>query len=77
MIKNILGLYKLVKKEMVKVGDRVELLFINDTMTKLEEGAKGTVFKIEEDQELVWINWDNGEKLALILGIDKFKIVKK
>ncbi len=62
---------------MVKVGDRVELLFINDTMTKLTQGAKGKVFKIEEDQELVWINWDNGEKLALILGIDKFKIVKK
>ena len=72
-----MGLYKLVKKEKIKVGDRVELLFINDTMTQLEEGAKGTVFKIEEDQELVWINWDNGEKLALILGIDKFKIVKK
>lgn len=59
------------------MGDRVELLFINDTMTQLEEGAKGTVFKLEEDQELVWINWDNGEKLALIVGIDKFKIVKK
>ena len=67
----------MVKKEKVKIGDRVELLFINDTMTKLEEGAKGTVFKIEDDQELIWIDWDNGEKLALILGIDKFKIVKK
>ena len=72
-----MGLFKLVKKEKIRVGDRVELLFINDTMTHLEEGAKGTVFKIEEDQELVWINWDNGEKLALILGIDKFKLVKK
>ncbi len=61
---------------MVKIGDRVELIFINDTMTQLKQGAKGTVFKIEEDQELVWINWDNGEKLALIVGIDKFKIVK-
>ena len=62
---------------MVKIGDRVELIFINDTMTQLKQGAKGTVFKIEEDQELIWINWDNGEKLALIEGIDKFKIIKQ
>ena len=63
----------MVKKGEIKIGDRVELLFINDTMTLLDQGAKGTVFKIEDDQELIWVNWDNGEKLALILGIDKFK----
>jgi hypothetical protein len=67
----------LVKKERIKIGDRVELLFVNDTMTLIHEGSRGTVFKIEEDQDLVWINWDNGEKLALIQGIDKFKVVKK
>ena len=61
----------------VKVGDRVELLEITDTMTKLEKGSKGTVSKIEEDQELIWIDWDSGEKLALLEGIDKFKVVKK
>jgi len=63
----------------IKVGDRVELLFINDTWTKLQKGDKGKVFKIENNQEdgLIWIEWDNGERLALIQGIDKFKIVKK
>jgi len=61
----------------VKVGDRVELLEMEDTMTRLERGSKGTVSKIEEDEELIWVNWDNGEKLALLIGIDKFKIVKK
>jgi len=63
----------------VKVGDRVELLFINDTWTKLQKGDKGTVFKIEnEDNDaLVWIDWDNGERLALLEGIDKFKAIKK
>jgi Domain of unknown function (DUF4314) len=61
----------------VKVGDRVELIETDDTFTRLRKGSKGTVFKIEEDQELVWIEWDNGEKLALIPGVDKFKIVKK
>ena len=61
---------------MVKVGDRIELIEINDTMTKLEKGSKGTVSKIEKEQELIWIDWDNGEKLALLEGIDKFKMVK-
>ena len=60
-----------------KVGDRVELIETDDTFTRLRKGSKGTVFKIEEDQELVWIEWDNGEKLALIPGVDKFKIVKR
>jgi hypothetical protein len=61
----------------IKVGDRVELLEMNDTWSNLEKGSKGTVTKIEEDQELIWINWDNGEKLALLIGIDRFKVIKK
>ena len=62
----------------IKVGCRVELLFINDSWTKLHKGDKGTVFKIgtEDDDDLVWIEWDNGERLALLKGIDKFKVVK-
>ena len=64
-------------KEAVKVGDRIQLLFINDTMTRLKVGATGTVVTIEEDQELVWVDWDNGEHLALLDGVDKFKVIKK
>ena len=60
-----------------KVGDRVEITEMNDTWSGLEKGSKGTVSKIEEDQDLIWVDWDNGEKLALLDGIDKFKIVKK
>jgi hypothetical protein len=66
-------------KKIVKVGDRVELITMNDTWTKLEKGSKGIVFKIEkeeDDEALIWVEWDNGEKLALLEGIDKFKVVK-
>ncbi len=70
MIKN------LKQKTTIKIGDRIELLEITDTMTKLQKGSKGTVTKIEEDQELIWINWDNGEKLALLTDVDKFKLIK-
>ena len=65
------------QKTTIKIGDRIELLEITDTMTKLQKGSKGTVTKIEEDQDLIWINWDNGEKLALLTDIDKFKLIKK
>lgn len=67
----------MVAKKTIKIGDRVELLEMNDTWSNLEKKSKGTVAKIEEDQELIWVDWDNGEKLALIIGIDKFKIIKK
>ena len=65
------------KKKCVKVGDKVQLTFMIDTMTKLRAGDRGTVFKIDEDQELIWVKWDNGEELALLQGIDKFTVVEK
>ncbi len=67
----------MVTKKSIKIGDRVELLDINDTWTALTKGDKGTVTDIEEEQEIIWVDWDNGERLALLIGIDKFKIVKK
>jgi hypothetical protein len=60
----------------IKIGDRVELLETTDTMTLLKKGSKGFVTKIEEDQDLIWIKWDNGEKLALLADIDKFRVIK-
>ena len=72
-----MGLKKLTNEKTVKVGDRIELLEMLDTMTKLQKGAKGIVTKIEEDQDLIWVDWDNGEKLALLADVDKFKIIKK
>jgi hypothetical protein len=60
----------------IKIGDRVELLETTDTMTLLVKGSKGTIIKIEENQDLIWIKWDNGEKLALLADIDKFRVIK-
>jgi len=62
-------------KKNIDVGDRIELLGMNDTWTKLKKGSQGTVFKIDKDQELIWVHWDNGETLALLQGIDKYKIL--
>ena len=76
-IKCSFGDEKLVAKKTIKIRDRVELLEMNDTWSNLEKGSKGTVAKIEEDQELIWVDWDNGEKLALLIGIDRFKVIKQ
>lgn len=65
------------EKRTVKVGDKVELIETDDSWSKLEKGSRGVVFKIEKDQELIWVEWENGEKLALLEGIDKFKIIDK
>ena len=66
-------------KKKVKIGDRIELDFINDSWTRLKPGDRGTVVKIENesDETLVWVQWDNGERLALLDPIDKFNVVKK
>jgi len=61
----------------VKVGDRVQLVSTDDTWTKLKAGDKGTVFEIDEEQDLIWVKWDNGEKLALLSEVDKFKVLKR
>ena len=72
------GVEILVNKKTVKVGDKIELITMNDTWTKLEKGSKGIVSKIEkeDDEAIIWIKWDNGEKLALLEGIDKFRVIK-
>jgi hypothetical protein len=63
--------------EKVKVGDRIKIIEMDDGLTSLEKGSKGTVTNIDDEQELIWVEWDNGEKIALIIGIDKYKVIKK
>ena len=63
--------------EDVKVGDRIKIVEMDDGLTNLKKGSKGTVKNIDSDQDLIWVNWDNGEKIALIVGIDKYKVIKK
>lgn len=50
---------------------------MEDTLTRLKKGDRGTVTRIEKDEDLIWVDWDNGETLALIADADRFKIVKK
>lgn len=67
------------KKNTVKAGDRIQIVSIKDSWTRLKAGDKGTVLDTEQqsDETLIWVQWDNGEKLALLDPIDKYKIIKK
>jgi hypothetical protein len=74
---------------MVQKGDRIELVHTDDEYTNLKqkskhgEGAKGTVTGTDIDsgsitpsgrpERKIWIDWDNGGKLALIAGKDRFE----
>jgi len=52
-----------------------------------DTGAKGTVIGIDYDPpsvtpsnkpvKKIWVNWDNGGKLALIVGKDKFEVLEE
>jgi hypothetical protein len=63
--------------EIVKVGDRVKIVEMDDGLSSLKKGSRGTVTNVDTEQELIWVDWDNGEKLALLVGIDKYKVIKK
>jgi hypothetical protein len=58
-----------------KVGDRVELVYMEDSLTSLKPGDKGTIYKIDDTEDLIWVKWDCGEQLALIKGYDKYRII--
>jgi ssDNA-binding Zn-finger/Zn-ribbon topoisomerase 1 len=55
-------------------GKRVRLIHMDDEWTKLKEGDEG-VIKFIDDAGIIHVNWDNGEGLGLLPGIDKYEIL--
>lgn len=68
---------------MVEVGDRVELQHTDDPYTSLENGDEGVVTDIGSvpaevagvEKTQVWVDWDDGQTLALIQGRDRFRVI--
>lgn len=56
------------------IGNRIRLLYTNDEFTNLESGAQGTI-RFIDDLGTIHIKWDNGSRLGLIPGIDKYERV--
>lgn len=56
------------------LGKRVQLISTTDEYTNLQYGDLGVVNYID-DTGTVFVNWDNGSKLGLIPGTDRWKII--
>ena len=57
-------------RDMFPKGTRIQLLYMEDNYP-VPKGTKGSVDYIDDDGQ-IHMNWDNGESLALIYGVDKF-----
>lgn len=60
---------------MTAVGDRVELLAMNDPYTRLRPGTQGTVTFVDS-LGTVHVKWDDGSQLGLVPGEDHWREVR-
>ena len=61
-----------------KVGDKIELLQMNNDPNPIPVGAKGVITRIGPmpyDETQIEVKWENGRTLMLIHPEDKFKVI--
>jgi hypothetical protein len=76
-MKNLKTFESFSKKELLEKtykGRRIELISMQDQYTDLKPGDQGECVFVDDSPQL-HMKWDNGSSLALIPGVDKFKIV--
>lgn len=57
------------------VGTRIELVFMPDDPDPVPAGSKGTVTGGSGGQ--LWVDWDNGRSLCLVLPVDKYRVISR
>lgn len=60
-------------REYYKAGMRIALIEMDDAYA-VPSGTKGTIDFID-DAGTIFVSWDNGSRLGLVYGVDKFKII--
>lgn len=63
-----------IKKEYTK-GTEIELIYMSDSQA-VPNGTKGKVDFVD-DAGTIFVDWENGSSLGLIVGEDQFKVIKK
>jgi hypothetical protein len=58
----------------ISPGDKISLIKLYDTYLQLPPGTTGTVSFIDS-VGTIHVKWDNGIKLGLLPGIDKYELV--
>lgn len=54
-------------------GTRIELISMDNDPCPIEPGTRGTVTGGTGAQ--LWMQWDNGRTLALLVGEDRYRVV--
>lgn len=62
-------------KECYPKGTEIELISMNDFQT-IPSGTHGIVDFVD-DIGTIFVNWDNGSTLGLVIGEDRFKVIEK
>jgi len=66
---------------MFKVGDKVELVHMGVDPDPINVGQRGIIEEIREllyfKQTQIWIKWDDGRTLAVVLPEDSIKVLKE
>jgi uncharacterized protein DUF4314 len=62
---------------MTTKGDRIELLHTSDEYTRLRPGDRGIVRSVREELGILKVNvdWDSGSTLALLEGVDSWRVI--
>lgn len=64
------------------IGKRIKLLHTTDHYTDLKPGDEGLVVDVSTVKMAprpftqIWVKWDQGSNLALVVGEDNFEILK-
>lgn len=56
------------------VGKRVRCVFSGDSYSPIPPGTEGTITFID-DTGTVFVQWDNGSRLGLIPGTDRWEVI--
>jgi hypothetical protein len=69
------------KNPELNIGDRIILYHMEDKHG-VDSGTQGTVSDInidpfDKDNKIIWVNWDDGTRLALLSKYDVWKFAKK
>ena len=55
------------------IGKRIKLITMFDDPHPIESGTMGTISHIGGD--VMNVNWDNGRRLGVVIGVDKYEIL--
>lgn len=59
-----------------QIGDRIVLTHMVDDPYPVPDGTRGTVHSVD-DMGHIHVRWDNGSGLAVIPGVDKFRLLTR